>query len=474
MPDDSFDLIVIGAGPGGYTAAIRATQLGMKVAVVEKRNNLGGVCLNEGCIPSKALLDSSELFTLARDGFARHGISIEAPKLDLSQMMARKEEIVAKLAEGIAYLFKKNRIQRFQGSAKLAGTRRDGLQVVAVTTTDNPAIPHLINGKHVLLATGSHPVEHPQLPFDGKQVISSREALSLVEVPSHLLIIGAGYIGLELGSLWNRLGSKVTVVEALPTFLPHTDGQVAETLLRTLSRQGIRFLFDAKVAATESFDGGIKVRIEVSGASEELQCEKILVSIGRVPETEGLGLAEAGVRLDAQGRVVVAEDYQTSSPGIYAIGDLISGPLLAHKAMEEGVVFAEQITGQTSLVEYDFIPSITYTMPEVASVGKTEEQLKESATPYVVGRFSFSANGRARCIGDTDGFVKLLAQRDTGRVLGVHIIGPRASELITEAVTVMTYGGSSEDIALTFHAHPTLSEAVKEAALDSQNRAIHA
>jgi dihydrolipoamide dehydrogenase len=263
-------------------------------------------------------------------------------------------------------------------------------------------------------------------------------------------------------------------VEALPTFLPHTDGQVAETLLRTLSRQGIRFLFDAKVAATESFDGGIKVRIEVSGASEELQCEKILVSIGRVPETEGLGLAEAGVLLDAQGRVVVAEDYQTSSPGIYAIGDLISGPLLAHKAMEEGVVFAEQITGQTSLVEYDFIPSITYTMPEVASVGKTEEQLKESATPYVVGRFSFSANGRARCMGDTDGFVKLLAQRDNGRVLGVHIIGPRASELITEAVTVMTYGGSSEDIALTFHAHPTLSEAVKEAALDSQNRAIHA
>jgi dihydrolipoamide dehydrogenase len=474
MPDDSFDLIVIGAGPGGYTAAIRASQLGMKVALVERRDTLGGVCLNEGCIPSKALLDSSELFVLARDGYAQHGITFEGLKLDLAQMMTRKEEIVGKLAEGIAYLVKKNRIQRFHGSGKLAGARRDGLQVVAVTSADSPAIPTLINGKRVLLATGSHPVELPHLPFDGKQVVSSREALSFSEVPNHLLIIGAGYIGLELGSLWNRLGAKVTIVETLPTFLPHSDRQIAEALLRSLTRQGIRFLFDAKITSTEPLHGSINVAIEVAGASEEVQCDRILVSIGRVPESAGLGLSEAGIRLDGNGRITVGEDYQTSSPGIFAIGDLISGPLLAHKAMEEGVVFAERMTGQASLVEYDFIPSVTYTKPEVASVGKTEEQLKESSIPYVIGRFPFSANGRARCMDDAEGFVKILAHRDTGRILGVHIFGPHASDLISEAVTVITYGGTAEDIALTFHAHPTLSEALKEAALDSQHKTIHA
>ncbi|MHC1696632.1 MAG: dihydrolipoyl dehydrogenase [Geobacteraceae bacterium] len=474
MADDSFDLIIIGAGPGGYTAAIRASQLGLKVALVEKRTSLGGVCLNEGCIPSKALLDSSELFAQARDGFVRHGIVVKGLELDLAQMMARKEEIVGKLADGIAYLIKKNRIQRFQGSGKLAGARRDGLQVVAVTSAESPAIPRLINGKRVLLATGSRPVELPQLPYDGKQVVSSREALSFTTIPDHLLIIGAGYIGLELGSLWNRLGSEVTVVEALPSFLPHTDGQVAETLLRSLTRQGIRFLFDAKIASLEPLHEKLKVRIEVSGASEEVACDRILVSIGRVPETSGLGLAEAGVRLDEKGRITVDKDYQTSSAGIFAIGDLVSGPLLAHKAMEEGTVCVERMAGQASLVEYDFIPSVTYTTPEVASVGKTEEQLRESSTPYVSGRVPFSANGRARCMDDAEGFVKVLTHQDTGRVLGIHIVGPHASELISEAVTVITYGGSAEDIALTFHAHPTLSEALKEAALDSQNRAIHA
>lgn len=474
MHDDSFDLIVIGAGPGGYTAAIRASQLGMRVALVEKRASLGGVCLHEGCIPSKALLESSELYSLARDGFARHGIQCKGVKLDLAQMMARKEEIVGKLADGIAYLMKKNRIQRFQGSGKLAGARRDGLQVVAVTTTDSPAIPHLINGKRVLLATGSHPVELPQFPFDGNKVVSSREALSFVTVPQHLIIIGAGYIGLELGSLWNRLGSKVTVVEALPSFLPHSDGQIAEALLRSLTRQGIRFLFYAKVAAMESLQETLKVRIEGPETSEEVECDRILVSIGRAPATNGLGLSEAGVRLDEKGRIPVDKDYQTSSPGIFAIGDLISGPLLAHKAMEEGIVCVERMTGQASLVEYEFIPSVTYTMPEVASVGQTEEQLKDSSTAYVIGRFPFSANGRARCLDDAEGFVKILAHKETGRVLGVHIFGPHASELISEAVTVITYGGSTEDIVLTFHAHPTLSESLKEAALDSQNRAIHA
>jgi len=474
MPDDSFDLIVVGAGPGGYTAAIRASQLGMKVALVEKRPSPGGVCLHEGCIPSKALLESSELFALAQDGFARHGITCKGLKLDLAQMMTRKEEIVGKLADGIAFLIKKNRIQRFQGIGKLAGARRDGLQVVAVATEDSPAIPQLINGKRVLLATGSHPVELPQLPFDGRQVVSSREALSFDSVPKELMIIGAGNIGLELGSLWNRLGSKVTIVETLPALLPHTDGQVAEALQRSLTRQGIRFLFNAKVAAMEAQHDKLKVRIETSDSSEERECDKILVSIGRVPETSGLGLSEAGVRLDEKGRITVNKDYQTSSPGIFAIGDLISGPLLAHKAMEEGIVCVERFTGQASLVEYEFIPSVTYTMPEVASVGQSEEQLKESSTPYVSGRFPFSANGRARCMDKAEGFVKILAHKDTGRVLGVHIIGPQASELISEAVTVITYGGSTEDIVLTFHAHPTLSEVLKEAALDAQNRAIHA
>lgn len=474
MSEESFDLIVIGAGPGGYSAAIRASQLGMKVAVVEKRNAPGGVCLHEGCIPSKALLDSSEVMALARNGFGRHGVVIEGARLDLTQMMARKKDVVEKLAEGIDYLFRKNRIQRFQGSGKLAGARRDGLQVVAVTSAEAPVIPQLINGKRVLLATGSRPAALPHLPFDGKRVTSSREALAFSLVPRHLFVIGAGYIGLELGSLWKRLGAEVTIIDTLPGLLPHADLQVSEALRRSLAKQGIRFLFETAVTSTETREEDMVVTLDIAGSSEEIVCETILVAIGRVPETEGLGLAEAGIGLDEKGSVAVDENYQTSAPGIFAIGDLVAGPLLAHKAMEEGIVFAERLAGQASLVEYDFIPSAIYTIPEVAAVGKTEEQLKESAIPYTSGRFPFSANGRARCLDDTEGFVKLLAHRDTGRVLGVHVIGPRASELISEAVTVMSYGGSNEDIALTFHAHPTLSEGLKEAALDSLQRAIHA
>lgn len=474
MSEESFDLIVIGAGPGGYSAAIRASQLGMKVAVVEKRETPGGVCLHEGCIPSKALRDSSEILALARNGFDRHGVIIEGARLDLAQMMARKDDIVEKLAEGITYLFRKNRIQRFQGSGKLAGARRDGLQVVAVTSAESPVIPHLINGKRVLLATGSRPAALPHLPFDGKRVTSSREALSFSRVPRHLLVIGAGYTGLEIGSLWKRLGAEVTIADTLPGLLPHADVQVSEALGRSLAKQGIRLLFEAAVTSTESGEEDIVVTLDIAGSAEELACDTILVAIGRIPETEGLGLAEAGIRLDEKGRVPVDENYQTNAPGIFAIGDLVAGPLLAHKAMEEGIVFAERLAGQASLVEYDFIPSVIYTVPEVAAVGKTEEQLKESSVPYTSGRVPFSANGRARCLDDTEGFVKLLAHHDTGRVLGVHVIGPRASELISEAVTVMSYGGSSEDIALTFHAHPTLSESMKEAALDSLQRAIHA
>ncbi len=473
MPEEIYDLIVIGAGPGGYTAAIRASQLGMKVALVERRDTPGGVCLNEGCIPSKALLDSSELFALARDDFARHGILAGNLTLDPARMMARKDDVVKKLADGIAFLLRKNRIQLFQGSAKPAGPRKDGLHVVAITSADTPPIPRLINGRRILLATGSRPVELPGLSFDGATVVSSREALAFPAVPEHLVIVGGGYIGLELGSVWNRLGARVTLLEELPWILPHADRQVADVLLRTLTKQGLRFLFQARVTRAEIGEGKAKIQVTAGETVEELAFDRILVAVGRTPETDGLGLSEAGIRVDGHGRVIVDENYQTSAPGIHAVGDLIPGPLLAHRAMEEGTVFAERLAGQPSLVEYEFLPSVAYTRPEVASAGRTEEQVKEEEIPYSVGRFPFSANGRARCLGDTDGFVKILAHAETGKVLGIHVIGPRASELIAEAVTVMTYGGSAEDIALTLHAHPTLSEAMKEAALDITKKALH-
>jgi dihydrolipoamide dehydrogenase len=473
MPDEIYDLIVIGAGPGGYSAAIRASRLGMRVALVDRRDIPGGVCLHEGCIPSKALLDSSELFALARDEFARHGILTESPGLDLARMMERKDEVVRKLGDGIAFLIRKNRIQYIQGSGKPAGPRKDGFHVVAVTSSDAPPIPSLINGRRILLATGSRPMELPGLPFDGATVVSSREALSFPALPEHLVIVGGGHIGLELGSLWNRLGSRVTVVETLPSILPNADRQIADALLKTLTKQGIRCMLQARVAGAEVVGGKATVQISFGEGTEELVCDRILVAAGRTPDTDGLGLTEAGIRMDGHGRVIIDENYQTSAPGIHAVGDLIPGPLLAHRAMEEGAAFAERLAGQPSLVEYEFLPSVVYTKPEVASVGSTEEQLKEEEIRYSVGRFPFSANGRARCLGDTDGFVKILAHRETGKVLGIHVIGPRASDLIGEAVTVMSYGGSAEDIALTLHAHPTLSEAMKDAALDITKSALH-
>ncbi len=465
-----FDLIVIGAGPGGYVAAIRGAQLGMKVAVVEKRSTPGGVCLNEGCIPSKALLDSSELFSLARDKFSLHGITVDAPGLDLAKMMSRKTDVVKKLTDGITFLLKKNGITRFEGVALLKGANGTGNQQVAVALAGETA---LISASNVILATGSDAAGLPGIPFDGELVVSAREALSFTAVPEHLIVAGGGVIGLELGSVWRRLGARVTVIEMLPNLLPTMDRQVAEQVSRSLRKQGIQFKLGTKITGlvkngergTVQFDGG--------NGTEELICDKLLVAVGRRPVTGSAGLAALGITLTKSGRVAIDEDYQTSVPGIYAIGDLVDGPMLAHKASEEGVVCVERMSGMKSLVEYDIIPGVVYTWPEAASVGQSEEQLKEGGVACQSGRFNFAALGRARCMDESEGFVKILADQETDRVLGVHIVGPRASDLIAEAVAVMSFNGTARDIGLTCHGHPTLSEAMREAALDLHKEAIH-
>ncbi len=470
MSDQQFDLIVIGAGPGGYVAAIRGAQLGMKVAVVEKRSTPGGVCLNEGCIPSKALLDSSELFSLARDKFSLHGITVDAPGLDLAKMMSRKTDVVKKLTDGITFLLKKNGITRFEGVALLKGANGPGNQQVAVAMAGETA---LISASKVILATGSDAAGLPGIPFDGELVVSAREALSFTAVPEHLIVAGGGVIGLELGSVWRRLGARVTVIEMLPNLLPTMDRQVAEQVSRSLRKQGIQFKLGTKITGlvkngergTVQFDGG--------NGTEELVCDKLLVAVGRRPVTGSAGLAALGITLTKSGRVAIDEDYQTSVPGIYAIGDLVDGPMLAHKASEEGVVCVERMSGMKSLVEYDIIPGVVYTWPEAASVGQSEEQLKEGGVAYQSGRFNFAALGRARCMDESEGFVKILADQETDRVLGVHIVGPRASDLIAEAVAVMSFNGTARDIGLTCHGHPTLSEAMREAALDLHKEAIH-
>lgn len=471
MSDQQFDLIIIGAGPGGYVAAVRGAQLGMKVAVVEQRETLGGVCLNEGCIPSKALLDSSELFALARDKFSGHGILAEPPRLDLARMMARKADVVKKLTDGVAFLFKKNGVAWVRGAGKVARRLGYGGYEVEVTSGDSVTT---IEGKRVLLATGSTAASVPGLKFDGRTVVSAKEALSFTTVPQHLLVVGGGYIGLELGSVWRRLGAQVTVVDILPKVLPASDGQIADTLVRSLKKQGITFRLGTRVDGVTAVDGRVKVALVSGDNREEIICDKILVAAGRKPLTAGLGLEEMGVQLDAAGRVMVDAGYQTTAAGIYAIGDLVPGPMLAHKASEEGVVAVERMAGEGAFVDYDYIPGVVYTWPEAASVGKTEEQLKEAGVAYEVGRFNFMGNGRARAMDETEGFVKILAESGTGKVLGVHIIGPRASDLIAEAVAVMAFEGTSQDIALICHGHPTLSEAMKEAALDVMKRAIHA
>jgi dihydrolipoamide dehydrogenase len=467
---ETYDLIIIGGGPGGYVAAIRAAQLGSSVAVIEKRNALGGTCLNEGCIPSKALLDSSELFAQARDKFAGHGILVDPPGLDLDKMMKRKQDIITKLTRGIASLFKKNQITLVTGSGRLTKLDAEGpLQVVATTAEGEQRL----QGKRIVLATGSVAIDIPGLPQDGECVGQARDALEYTTVPEHLVVIGGGYIGLELGSVWLRLGAKVTVVEMLDQMLPTSDREITAALLKSLQKQGMAIHSGTKVSGMETTDKGVTLTLE-GKVEQTLTCDKVLVAAGRKPCIEGLGLDEAGVKLDETGRIAVDENYRTSVPNIYAIGDLIHGPMLAHKAMDEGVVLVEKLAGENPAVDYNLIPGVVYTHPEAASIGATEEQLKEQGTPYKVGRFPFMASGRARAMDNVDGFVKVLANPESGKLLGVHIIGPFASELISEAVTIMSFDGSIEDVALTMHAHPTLSEAFKEAALGAFGKAVHA
>ncbi len=464
----AFDLVVIGAGPGGYVAAIRAAQLGMKVACVEKSRTLGGTCLNVGCIPSKALLDSSELYHLASERFARHGIGFDGLKLDLAAMLGRKDAVVKGLTDGVRYLFRKNKVEPVFGTARLSSPT-----TVEVSASDGGRTP--LEAGHILLATGSEPVKLPFLPFDGRAVVDSTGALSFESVPEHLVVVGAGYIGLELGSVWKRLGSRVTVIEFLPRIVPSADEEMGTLLQKSLTRQGLEFHLETKVTGAKVAGNRAVVYCEKTGGSKKsFDCDRVLVAVGRRPFVEGLGLTEAGVAVDpGTGRVPVDPRFRTNVATISAIGDLIEGPMLAHKAEDEGIAFAELLAGRAGHVNYAAIPGVIYTWPELASVGLTEEQLKKDGTAYKAGKFPFLANGRAKAMDETEGIVKILADEKTDRVLGVHILGPRASDLIAEAVAVLEFAGSAEDIARTCHAHPTLSEAVREAALAVDGRAIH-
>jgi dihydrolipoamide dehydrogenase len=462
----AYDLIVIGTGPGGYVCAIRAAQLGLKVAVVEKRKTHGGTCLNVGCIPSKALLHASEMFDEAGHSFAKLGIKV-APKLDLKAMMGHKQETVDANVNGVAFLFKKNKIEAFTGTAAIPGAGR-----VQVTGEDGKATE--LEAKAIVIATGSDVATLPGVTIDEKIVVSSTGALELAKVPGKLVVIGAGVIGLELGSVWRRLGAEVTVIEYLDRILPGMDGGAAKQFQRLQEKQGIVFKLASKVTGVTTSAKGAKVAFEpvAGGDSQTLEADIVLVSTGRRPYTDGLGLEAAGVATE-RGRVVIDDRFATNVPGIYAIGDVVRGPMLAHKAEDEGVALAEILAGQHGHVNYGVIPSVVYTYPEVASVGRTEEELKEAGIAYKAGQFPFTANGRARANLTTEGFVKVLADAATDRVLGVHIVGAGAGEMIHEAAVLMEFGGSSEDLARTCHAHPTMSEAVKEAAMAVEKRAIH-
>jgi len=459
---ESFDLVVIGAGPGGYVAAIRAAQLGFKVACVEKEPALGGTCLRVGCIPSKALLESSEHYETARNSLRNHGVLVGEVGLDLAAMLRRKDLVVSALTKGVEGLFKKNKITRYQGIGRLAGLRK--VMVVG------PKEPVELEARHILIASGSQSSPLPGVELDHDRIGTSTEALNYPTVPGHLVVIGAGVIGLELGSVWRRLGAKVTVVEYLDRILPGMDNELATEGKKILERQGLEFRLKTKVTGARVQDGRCLVRLN---DDEVMECDRVLLAVGRKPCTDGLGLESVGVQPDERGRIPVDERFATTAPGVYAIGDVIAGPMLAHKAEEEGVAFAELLANQHGHVDYGLIPGIVYTHPEIASVGKTEEELTAAGVAYRKGVFPFMANGRARAIACTEGRVKILAETATDRVLGVHIIGPHAGDLIAEAAAAMAFGASSEDIARTCHAHPTLSEALKEAALAVDGRAIH-
>jgi dihydrolipoamide dehydrogenase len=465
----SYDVIVIGTGPGGYVAAIKAAQLGLKVAVVEKRATFGGTCLNVGCIPSKALLHASEMFHQAGHGMDALGIEVAAPKLNLDKMMAHKDATVKSNVDGVAFLFKKNKIDSFIGTGKIVSAGK-----VSVTAEDGKV--QEIEGKNIVIATGSDVAGIPgvKVDIDEKVIVSSTGAIALDKVPE-TMIVGGGVIGLELGSVWSRLGAKVTVIEYLDKILGAMDGDVSKQFQRMLAKQGVDINLSSKVTGVEKGGKGAKVTFEpvAGGAAQTVEADVVLISTGRIPYTAGLGLEEAGVALDNRGRVEIDGHFRTNVAGIYAIGDVVKGPMLAHKAEDEGVALAEILAGQHGHVNYDVIPSVVYTQPEVASVGKTEEELKAAGVAYKVGKFPFTANGRARAMLATDGFVKILSDKTTDRVLGGHIVGFGAGEMIHEIAVLMEFGGSAEDLGRTCHAHPTMSEAVKEAALAAFFKPIH-
>ncbi|KQX44142.1 MULTISPECIES: dihydrolipoyl dehydrogenase [unclassified Ensifer] len=466
----AYDLIVIGSGPGGYVCAIKAAQLGLKVGVVEKRATYGGTCLNIGCIPSKALLHASEMFHQVAHGVDALGVEVAAPKLNLEKMMAHKDATVKANVDGVSFLFKKNKIDGIQGTGKVLGQGK-------VSVTNDKGEEQILETKNIVIATGSDVAGIPgvKVDIDEKVIISSTGGIALEKVPANMIVVGGGVIGLELGSVWARLGAKVTVVEYLDTLLGGMDGEVAKQFQRMLAKQGIDFKLGAKVTGVVKDGKGAKVTFEPvkGGDAQTLDADVVLIATGRKPYTDGLGLAEAGVVMDQRGRVEIDNHFQTSVAGVYAIGDVVRGPMLAHKAEDEGVAVAEILAGQAGHVNYDVIPGVVYTQPEVASVGKTEEELKAAGVAYKVGKFPFTANGRARAMLATDGFVKILADKENDKVLGGHIVGFGAGEMIHEIAVLMEFGGSSEDLGRTCHAHPTMSEAVKEAALSTFFKPIH-